>query len=120
MFLGRMTEMLGVLMGHALRDGCIVDSSSIDKQAARARSERVRDTRSSEPCYTLVKGLESSCLHAWFPPFFAGMCLNEMKIELKDLGLRLEGKIAYSNSSNAPSSSTLRPSLLSSLLASKR
>jgi hypothetical protein len=25
MFLGQMTEMLGVLMGHTLRDECIVD-----------------------------------------------------------------------------------------------
>lgn len=30
-------------MGHTLRDGSIVTGSSIDKQAARARSERVRD-----------------------------------------------------------------------------
>ena len=37
------TEVLGVFMGHTLRDGCIVTGSSIDKQAARARSERVRD-----------------------------------------------------------------------------
>jgi len=46
MFLGRMTETLGVLMGHTLRDGYIVTGSSIDKldkQATRARNERVRD-----------------------------------------------------------------------------
>lgn len=43
MFLGRITEMLGVLMGHTLRDGCIVTGSSIDKQTTKARGERVRD-----------------------------------------------------------------------------
>jgi hypothetical protein len=29
--------------GQTLRDGCVVTDSGIDKQAARARRERVRD-----------------------------------------------------------------------------
>jgi hypothetical protein len=44
--------------------------------------------------------------------FRKDMSVNEMKIMLKDLGLRLQGRRVYSNSSNAPSSSTLRPLLL--------
>jgi hypothetical protein len=79
-------------MAKTLRDGCIVTDSSIDKQAARARSEKVRDEPDPVSLATRRRWNWELLLTCMVPTLFRkDMSVNEMKVKLKEFRLRLPG-----------------------------